>query len=180
MAINYYTSHIRKKQASFIMPKHHLQKGMIVQTRYRNKDNKSKQYMFLCLNSEYNGMVHLLSLNEMSPNKLNDLARITGLKAIPSYIGIRGIDFEKLLILESSNRFYLGKLKGKMKTKWGSSYRTFIAKNLSTLTLVDYKWDNDIPIPPAGTTIGQLKKVPPYGKTRIPKDYDGRTIEDIE
>ena len=115
----------------------------------------------------------------MSPTQLNNLARITGLTNIPKY-NYNGIDFEKLLILESSNRFYVGKLKGKMKTTWGSSYRTFKANQLSALMLVDYGWDGDIPVPPKGVTVNQMKKVNPAGKIQIPKDYDGRKFDDVQ
>jgi hypothetical protein len=179
VAINHYTTHISNKTATIVLPQSNLQKGMIVQCRYRNKDRSTKNYMLLVLNKYFNGYIHLLSLNEMSPTQLNNLARITGLTNIPKY-NYNGIDFEKLLILESSNRFYVGKLKGKMKTTWGSSYRTFKANQLSALMLVDYGWDGDIPVPPKGVTVNQMKKVNPAGKIQIPKDYDGRKFDDVQ
>lgn len=143
MAINYYNTHLRKKQSSIIIPKFDLQKGMIIQANYRNQENKLKPYMFVILNSKFRGKIHLLSLNEMTPIQLNDMARRVGIRVIPKYQK-RGLDFEKLIMTESSNRFYHSKLADKMDMWYNNSYRTFFVKNIRLIQLIDYKWDKDI------------------------------------
>mgnify|MGYP006928191209 FL=1 len=153
MAINYYNTHLTKKESSVIIPKHALEKGMIIQARYTNVDRKSKQYMFVVLNRDFRGKVHLLSLNEMTTYQLNDMARRTGIRIIPNFKK-RGLDFEKLLIMESSNRFYHRKLAGNMDTMYNHSYRTFFANKLGLVQLIDYRFDKDIEPPKDNTLKG--------------------------
>jgi len=143
VSINYYNSHVGKKQSSLIIPKYDLQKGMIVQANYQTQDKKLKPYMFVVLNREFRGKVHLLSLNEMSPIQLNNMARRVGVRVIPKFKK-RGLDFEKIIMTESSNRFYNSKLAGNMDSWYNDSYRTFFLKNIRLIQLIDYKWDEDI------------------------------------
>ena len=143
MAINYYNTHLTKKESSVIIPKYALEKGMIIQARYTKVDRTSKNYMFVVLNRDFRGKVHLLSLNEMTTIQLNNMARRTGIRIIPNFKK-RGLDFEKLLILESSNRFYHRKLQGNMDTMYNHSYRTFFANKLGLVQLIDYRFDKDI------------------------------------
>jgi hypothetical protein len=140
---NYYTQHLRSKESSILISKRMLEKGMIVQARYKNLDKKTKEYMFVVLNRGYQGKVHLLSLNDMSPAQLNNLARMTGVRWIPKF-DKRGLDFEKLVINESSNRFYHRKLAKGMDKDYNNSYRTFFEKQLTGLKLIDYLFDEDI------------------------------------
>ena len=143
MATNYYNAHVGKKESSIIIPKHDLHKGMIVQSNYKNKEGKLKPYMFVVLNPGFRGKVHLLSLNEMSPIQLNNMARRVGIRVIPKFKK-RGLDFEKLIMTESSNRFYHHKLANNMDLWYNNGYRTFFSQNLRLLQLIDYKWDEDI------------------------------------
>jgi len=143
MSISYYNSHVGKKQSSLIIPKYDLQKGMIVQANYQNQEGKLKPYMFVVLNREFRGKVHLLSLNEMSPIQLNNMARRVGIRVIPKFKK-RGLDFEKIIMTESSNRFYNHKLAKNMDSWYNDSYRTFFLKNIRLIQLVDYAWDEDI------------------------------------
>lgn len=153
MAINYYNTHLTKKESSVIIPKFALEKGMIIQARYTNVDKKSKLYMFVVLNRDFRGKVHLLSLNEMTTHQLNDMARRTGIRIIPNFKK-RGLDFEKLTIMESSNRFYHRKLAGNMDTMYNHSYRTFFASKLGLVQLIDYRFDKDIEPPKDNTLKG--------------------------
>lgn len=140
---NYYTQHLRSKESSILISQRMLEKGMIVQARYKNLDKKTKEYMFVVLNRGYQGKVHLLSLNDMSPTQLNNLARQTGVRWIPKF-DKRGLDFEKLVIKESSNRFYHRKLAKGMDKDFNNSYRTFFANKLTGVKLIDYLFDEDI------------------------------------
>tara|TARA_R110000822_G_scaffold158483_4_gene298018 strand:- start:111 stop:560 length:450 start_codon:yes stop_codon:yes gene_type:complete len=143
MAQNYYGQHLRSKESTIIISKGVLEKGMIIQGRYKNLAGKTKEYMFVVLNKSFKGKVHLLSLNDMSPTQLNNLARSTGVRWIPKYEK-RGLDFEKLIMKESSSRFYHKKLAKGMDKDFNNSYRTFFAKKLTGVKLVDYLFDEDI------------------------------------
>jgi hypothetical protein len=143
VAQNYYNQHIRSKESTVVITKNLLEKGMIIQSRYKNLAGKSKDYMFVVLNKSFEGKVHLLSLNEMSPVQLNNLARKTGVRWIPKYEK-RGLDFEKLIMKESSSRFYHKNLAKGMDRDFNNSYRTFFADKLTGVKLVDYLFDEDI------------------------------------
>tara|TARA_R110001592_G_scaffold123185_4_gene330796 strand:+ start:3527 stop:3982 length:456 start_codon:yes stop_codon:yes gene_type:complete len=140
---NYFSQHLRSKESQILISPSVLQKGMIIQCRYKNLDKKSKEYMFVVLNKSFRGKMHLLSLNSMSPKQLNDLARMTGVRWIPKYEK-RGLDFEKLIMKESSSRFYHKKLAKGMDKDFNNSYRTFFVNKLSSVKLVDYLFDEDI------------------------------------
>ena len=99
--------------------------------------------MFLVLNPLYVGKVHVLSLNEFSVLKFQDLAEQTGIRIIPKYKK-RGLDIPKLIMEQSSQRFYYTKLKRGMARKWGSSYRTFDIKEFGSSFLVDYKFSKAV------------------------------------
>lgn len=143
MAVSYYNAHLGRKQSSVIIPKYDLQKGMIVQANYKNQEGKLKPYMFVVLNREFRGKVHLLSLNEMTVIQLNNMARRVGVRVIPKFKK-RGLDFEKIIMTESSNRFYNSKIASNMDLWYNNSYRTFFLKNIRLIQLIDYKWDQDI------------------------------------
>jgi len=126
-----------------IITQSQLEKGMIIQSRYTNLDNKSNNYMFVVLNGGFDGKIHLLSLNEMTSKQLNDMARRTGIRMIPRFQK-RGLDFEKLVMNESSRRFYHRKLAKNMDKMYNNSYRTFFTNKLRSVFLVDYRFDKDI------------------------------------
>lgn len=143
MPINYYNQHVLKKEAAIIIPKRALQKGMVIQTRYKNLDSKIKSYFFVVLNGSFRGKVHLLSLNEMSTLKFNSMARRTGIRIIPKYKK-RALIMPKLIMNESSNRFYHNKLASKMDLWYENSYRTFFINKMGLVQLIDYRFDKDI------------------------------------
>ena len=143
--MNYYGQHITNKNSSVIIPKVDLQKGMIIQNRYMNIEHETKPYVFLILNSLFRGKIHVLSLNEFSVKIFNSLARKTGVRLIPKYKK-RALDMPKLIMRESSNRFYHNKLmSGKnMEQLYNNGYRTLFPQKLGLIQLIDYRFDDDI------------------------------------
>ena len=132
-----------------------LQKGMIVESRYspmtsEGKKGKPKQYMFLILNPSYKtpgtlfSKVHALSMDMFSPQVLNKLAEDIGVRYIPKFQKKIGLDVPKLIIEQSSQRFYSQKISREIKTKYENSYRTLLPKNFSQIRLVDYKFNKKI------------------------------------
>ena len=140
---NYYNQHLIKMFSRVIIPKNDLQKGMIISNLYSNMQGEKKNYMFLVLNPIFKGKVHVLSLNEFTTARFNDLARETGIRMIPKYKK-RGLDIPKLTMRESSNRFYYGRLAMNMEKLYNNSYRTLHFNSMGIVTLIDYQFEDDI------------------------------------
>ena len=118
---------------------------MVIQSRYTNKEGEIKPYLFLILNPSFRGKVHVLSLNEFSIKIFNSLARKTGVRIIPKFRK-RALIIPKLIMTESSNRFYHRKLMvGKeMERLYNNGYRTLFGSKLGLIQLVDYRFEEDI------------------------------------
>jgi len=142
---NYFNQHLAFKQAQTIIPKHSLEKGMIFQNRYKSRDGKTRDYMFVVLNPLYtiDRKIHVLSLNEMTKIEFNNMARRTGVRVIPKYKK-KGLILPKLVMNESSKRFYNKRLAPYFDRWYNNSYRTLTLGNVGTTILVDYKFDDDI------------------------------------
>ena len=142
---NFFGQHLTNKLSAAIIPKTQLEKGMVIQTRYQNIKGETNDYMFLVLNPLYLTKVHVLSLNEFTVVRFNELARETGIRMIPKFRK-RGLDITKLIMRESSQRFYYGKLMrgGDMERIYNNSYRTLFINKLALCQLIDYDFDDDI------------------------------------
>jgi len=146
------TKIIRGKRVS--LSTGNLQKGMIVEARYKpkgkgGKPGAIKKYMLLILNPKYKGkandnMVHALTLNNFTPQILNQLASQIGLSYIPKYQKMVALDIPKMIMDESSQRFYSSQLKKDIGNKYGSSYRTMLIKSFSGMELVNYNFDKSV------------------------------------
>ena len=152
MARNFLSSHktkiIRGKRV--LITPGRLEKGMIVSAKYKPKvgDRRGslKKYMLLILNPGYKGsakekMVHCLTLNNFAPQVLNSFASDTGLMYIPKFEKMVGLSIPKLIMDESSQRFYYKSVKKDINKKLGDSYRTMAVKHFSSMELVNYNWD---------------------------------------
>ena len=123
-----------------------LQKGMIVEARYKPMDKMENLDQ---VNPSYKGfadakMVHALTLNNFSPPILNKLAEKIGLTYIPKYQKMVALDIPKLIMNESSQRFYSSELKKEIENKYGASYRTMLVKSFNSIELVNYNWDKAV------------------------------------
>ena len=132
-----------------------LQKGMIIEAKYASMTNEGKKgkpnnYMFLILNPSYKTpgtilpKVHALSMDLFSPQVLNKMAEDIGVRYIPKFQKTVGLDVPKLIMEQSSQRFYSQKIRREIKTKYENSYRTLLPKNFSRIRLVDYKFNKKI------------------------------------
>ena len=140
---NYYTQHLTFKKSAMIIPKNKLQKGMVIQNRYRNLEDKTKDYIFLVLQPLWLEKVHVLSLNEFSNIRFNDLAKETGLKVIPKFRKL-GLDIPKLIMRKSAQRFYYGRLAKDMERYYNNGYRTLFLRRMGLVQLIDYDFDKDV------------------------------------
>jgi len=141
--MSYYSQHLTFKQSAVIIPKHQLQKGMVIQNRYKNIKGETKDYIFLILNPKFRDKVHVLNLNEFTNGRFNELARTTGIRIIPRFKK-RGLIIPRLTMIESSNRFYHSKLATNMENLYNNSYRTLFINNMQLVQLIDYRFDSDV------------------------------------
>ena len=140
---NYYNQHLMKMQSRLIIPKSDLQKGMVVSNLYETIQGDKNKYMFLILNPVFQGKVHVLNLNEFSTMHFNNLAKDTGIVEIKKYKK-RALDIPKLIMEESSRRFYIGKLRQDLKRFYNNSYRTLFINKMGMIQLIDYDFDDDV------------------------------------
>jgi|TARA_R110000744_G_scaffold155060_4_gene270264 hypothetical protein len=140
---NYYNQHLMKMQSRIIIPKGDLQKGMVVSNLYETIQGDKNKYMFLILNPVFQGKVHVLNLNEFSTIHFNNLAKDTGIVEIIKYKK-RALDIPKLIMEESSRRFYIGKLRQDLKRFYNNSYRTLFLNKMGMIQLIDYDFDDDV------------------------------------
>lgn len=138
MAI-YLREHQVNVKKRIIIPKFHLQKGMIVSGKYRSQEGKSSDYLILVLQPNYEGKLHGLSLKEFRPQVLKNLASDVGITEIYSS-RYRILKIPKLELITSSQRFYNSKLKRTMESQFNTSYRTFNLSGFSSFLLLDYNF----------------------------------------
>ena len=152
MARNFLSSHKTKiiRGKRILITPGRLEKGMIISAKYKpmvgDRRGSLKKYMLLILNPGYKGtakekMVHCLTLNEFTPQVLNSFAADTGLMYIPKFEKMVGLSIPKLIMEESSQRFYSKSIKKDMGKRFGASYRTMAIKHFSGMELVNYNWD---------------------------------------
>ena len=140
--MNYLNEHRYKSEGLQRVTYGQLEKGMIVSCRYTNRKGTSKSLFILILNPGYRGKIHALTLERFSVKDLNNLAKTVGVRLIPRF-SIRGLNFPKLEMIQSSRRFY-GSFLRDVKTKYDDCYRTYFTDKLTATFVVDYKFDDDI------------------------------------
>ena len=145
---NYFNQHLTRMESMVVIPKSDLQKGMIIRNKYQTIDDGLKEYFFLILNPLYSGdgKVHALSLNEFSILQFMRIAKQTNIRIIPKYKK-RALAIPKLVMEQSSYRFYMGSILGggrEIKKFYNNSYRTLFPEQMKLSFLIDYKFDRDI------------------------------------
>lgn len=143
--MSYFNIHYGKIRESYILPKTRFEKGMLAQLTYLPKETgESKKYIVIVLNPNYKTYMHLLSLENVTYRQLNYFADMTGLKAITTIKGFKKLDISKLVMDESSYRFYNKEVKYFLDHFGVDSYRTFILSRLKQNYVLDYEFDKQI------------------------------------
>ena len=142
--MNYLNVHTARIESRLIIPVGRLEKGMIIEARYNPEDHDARRYMLLVLQPNWRGMVHAITLNNCSYFHFDNLAREQGTRIIPRFKRYREIIIPKLIINESSKRFYSGVLKPRLKSEFGRGYRTFFVKKFGVVSLVNYKFSTSV------------------------------------
>jgi hypothetical protein len=118
---------------------------MVAQISYKSqKTEKIKNYIVIILNPKYKGKMHLLSLENVNYEQINDFAELTGLKKVVTIKNIKKFDISKLIMDKSSYRFYNKEVKYFLDHYGVDSYRTFFLNRFKNNFIVDYKFDDKI------------------------------------
>lgn len=143
--MSYYNIHYGKVIERLILPKYRFEKGMVAQISYKSqKTERIKDYMAIILNPRYKGKMHLLSLENVSYEQINDFAELTGLKRVTTIKNVKKFDISKLIMDTSSYRFYNKEVKYFLNHHGVDSYKTFFLNRFKNNFIVDYKFSNKI------------------------------------
>ena len=117
-----------------------LEKGMICTFKYENQKGENKTYMTLVLNSEYVGKMHALTLDPINLSYFDSWAKKLGLVFSKNMRNYRKLNVGKLVMEQSSKRFYNSEIQRQIRIKGGLnfSYRTFWVKDIDSLQVVNY------------------------------------------
>tara|TARA_R110000824_G_C14862432_1_gene641385 strand:- start:109 stop:546 length:438 start_codon:yes stop_codon:yes gene_type:complete len=136
--------HLKHGMTRHIVNKNQLEKGMVVFLRYRTIGGENRQYAATILNANYQGKLHILSMNEIKLPDFRNFAKGFGISYIPKFQKVRGVDLPKMNMSVSSKVIYEGKVKSELATKLNNSYRTLILKNVSGTQLLDYDFGPEL------------------------------------
>tara|TARA_R110001583_G_scaffold13766_1_gene58640 strand:- start:20533 stop:20973 length:441 start_codon:yes stop_codon:yes gene_type:complete len=136
--------HLKQGMSRHIVTQGQLEKGMIVYLRYKTISGEGRQYAATVLNANYQSKLHILSMNEIKLQDFRNFAKGFGIRYIPKFQKVRGVDLAKIDMSTSSKAIYEGRVKTQLATKLNNSYRTLILKNISGLQLLDYDFGPEL------------------------------------
>jgi len=139
-----------------------VQNGSIVEFNYRKKNGSEKKYMAIALSSYVprgkdikTKLLAGISMNVMSVDLMRRFAKVVGLPAVDESVitppGMRKGLMTKFLIPESrpggtetdAQQFY--ELLRRKKFLVDKCYRTFLIKDIKTVSTIEYDFDNILP-----------------------------------
>jgi len=136
----YYNTHLRKTSDPTPITKSKMERGMVVKIKYK-KDTATKLYLVFVLQPKWpnttEGKLHGLSLDAVSPSKLQEISEIYN-EVISKSSKVKRLDLAKIQINEASKVFYTSEIKTEKKLKEG--YRTFNLKQIQSIQAVNYDW----------------------------------------
>ena len=136
--------HLKQGMTRHIISPNQLEKGMVVYFRYKKLDGSPRQYVATVLNGNWQNKLHVISMNEIQLPAYREFAAGFGVRYIPAFQTVRGVDIPKINMSISSKRIYEGKVKPELASKLNNSYRTLILKNISGLQLLDYDFGTEL------------------------------------
>jgi len=136
----YYNTHLRKTSDPTPITKSKMERGMVVKIKYK-KDTGTKLYLVFVLQPKWpnttDGKLHGLSLDAVSPSKLQEISEIYN-EVISKSSKVKRLDLAKIQINEASRVFYTSEIKTEKQLK--SAYRTFNLLDIKSIQAVNYDW----------------------------------------
>ena len=136
----YYNTHLRKTSDPTPITKSKMERGMVVKIKYK-KDTGTKLYLVFVLQPKWpnttEGKLHGLSLDAVSPSKLQEISEIYN-EVISKSSKVKRLDLAKIQINEASRVFYTSEIKTEKQLK--AAYRTFNLLDIKSIQAVNYDW----------------------------------------
>jgi len=136
----YYNTHLRKTSDPTPITKSKMERGMVVKIKYK-KDTATKLYLVFVLQPKWpnttEGKLHGLSLDAVSPSKLQEISEIYN-EVISKSSKVKRLDLAKIQINEASKVFYTSEIKTEKQLK--AAYRTFNLLDIKSIQAVNYDW----------------------------------------
>jgi len=136
----YYNTHLRKTSDPTPITKSKMERGMVVKIKYK-RDTGTKLYLVFVLQPKWpnttDGKLHGLSLDAVSPSKLQEISEIYN-EVISKSSKVKRLDLAKIQINEASRVFYTSEIKTEKQLK--SAYRTFNLLDIKSIQAVNYDW----------------------------------------
>jgi len=136
----YYNTHLRKTSDPTPITKSKMERGMVVKIKYK-RDTGTKLYLVFVLQPKWpnttDGKLHGLSLDAVSPSKLQEISEIYN-EVISKSSKVKRLDLAKIQINEASRVFYTSEIKTEKQLK--AAYRTFNLLDIKSIQAVNYDW----------------------------------------
>ena len=124
-----------------------LQRGMIVEARYKGLSGESKRQVLVILNAEHLKKTHCMSLDKVTYSAFNRWVESIGLRTLDTTPEMRALNIPILEMSANPLNFYKTILRATYKADsfgLGDSYRTFFTAKLRGLQLLDYKFNSKV------------------------------------
>jgi len=137
---SYYNTHLRKTSDPTAISKSKMERGMVIKIKYK-KQKETKLYLVFVLQPKWpnttEGKLHGLSLDVISPSKLNEISELYD-EVVSTSSKVRKLDLAKIQITEGSKVFYTSEIKTEKQLK--AAYRTFNLLDIKSIQAVNYDW----------------------------------------
>jgi hypothetical protein len=142
----FYNAHKLNIEQDFVVSYNLIQKGMVLEFKYKTLESGIKHYMVVVLNSLYEGKLHALTLNNFTPFIFNRMAEKLGVVYSKRIQKLRLLNIPHLIMEASSKRFYNADIKPfiEQKGRLNYSYRTFFKNKIGLVNAVNYKFKPSI------------------------------------
>tara|TARA_R110000737_G_C14588971_1_gene487117 strand:- start:1238 stop:1678 length:441 start_codon:yes stop_codon:yes gene_type:complete len=136
--------HLKHTRSRLAISPNALEKGMVLFLRYKTIGGESRQYVATVLNANFEGKLHILSMNEIKLQDFRNFAEGFGITYIPRFKKATGVNIPKMSLSISSKAIYEGVVKPELAASLNASYRTLILKNISGLQLLEYDFGPEL------------------------------------
>lgn len=116
-----------------------LEMGQVAKIHYKKVNGDVDDYYVFVLNPKFNNYFHCLDLKHIHPASFFRLAEDFN-EIVSSTNKINKLDLTKLNLNVNAKNFYLTEIKNNTTLKLKNGYRTFIHRNVSTVTIYNYKY----------------------------------------
>jgi len=136
---DYTTQHRNRLADPIKISKSKLEMGQVAKIRYKKVDGKSDNYFVFVLNPNFKTYFHCLDLKHIHPTSFFRLAG--GFNEVVSTTpNVKKLDLTKLNLDVNAKNFYLTEIRTNTTLKLKGGYRTFIYKNISSITVYNYDY----------------------------------------